>query len=67
MSEFIGTPEPWPAYTEPVEHEFIPQPTAWQSLPGVVRVAGWLWAISTITGAVVGVAALVAFVAGWLS
>lgn len=49
-----------------VEHEFIPG-TAWQSVPGAVRFAVWLWAVSSIVGFTVGVAALVAFAAGWLS
>jgi hypothetical protein len=37
------------------EHEFIPAPTAWQSLPGAVRLAVWLWAVSMIMGAVGGI------------
>lgn len=35
---------------EPTEHEIAAQPTAWQSFPGPVRFAGWLWAIATIVG-----------------
>lgn len=30
------------------------QPTAWQSLPAVVRFAVWVWAIATIAGVAVG-------------
>jgi ABC-type arginine/histidine transport system permease subunit len=43
-------------------HEFIP--TAWQSVPGAVRFAVWLWAISVIVGFVVAVVMAVAFLLG---
>jgi hypothetical protein len=39
-------------------------PTAWQSAPGAVRFAVWLWAISVIVGFVAGVVVLVAFLLG---
>lgn len=40
------------AYVEPTEHVFMPQPTAWQSIPGAVRFSVWLWAVLMILGAV---------------
>jgi ABC-type arginine/histidine transport system permease subunit len=43
-------------------HEFIP--TAWQSVPGAVRFAVWLWAIGVIVGFVVAVVMAVAFLLG---
>ena len=47
-----------------MEHEFIPQITAWQSVPGAVRFAVWLWAVTMIVGFVVGVVVGVAFALG---
>lgn len=41
--------------------ELIGQATGWQSIPGAVRFAVWLWAISTIIGCVVGVVVGFAF------
>lgn len=35
------------------------QPTAWKSVPGLVRFAVWLWAIGVVIGVILG---LVAFV-----
>lgn len=59
MNQFHEQPETF----QPV-HEFIPQPTAWQSVPGAVRFAVWLWAISVIVGFVVAVVMAVAFLLG---
>lgn len=57
MNQFHEQPETFlPA------HEFIP--TAWQSLPGAVRFAVWLWAISVIVGFVAGFVVLAAFLLG---
>lgn len=55
----VGNSELWG-----VEHEFVPQPTAWESIPGAVRFAVWVWAISVIIGVVVGVAVGAAFMYG---
>ena len=38
----------------PVEHVIEAQPTAWQSVPGFVRVAVWLWALVTVLGFAAG-------------
>lgn len=38
------------SFAQYAEHEIMAAPTAWQSLPGAVRFAIWLWTIATIAG-----------------
>lgn len=53
------------------ELEVIPAPTAWKSVPGAVRVAVWVWAISILLSlamaVVLGVLFLLGFYAAILS
>lgn len=49
-----------------MEHEYVPQPTAWQSVPGAIRFAVWLWAIAMIVGFAVAVTAGVASLVGMM-
>lgn len=44
--------------------QYVP-PTAWQSLPGPVRFAVWVWAVMVIAGAVGAALVLLAVVVGF--
>lgn len=39
------------------ELELMASPSGWESLPGFIRFAVWLWALATVIGGVVGVVA----------
>ena len=43
-------PDPFQPYTA----ELVAGPTGWQSVPGFVRVAVWLWALVTVLGFAIG-------------
>lgn len=35
------------------------QPTAWESVPGFIRFAVWLWALGVVIGVIFGILAVV--------
>jgi hypothetical protein len=37
--------------------ELIAWPTGWQSIPGLVRLVVWIWAVATVVSLVLGVVA----------
>jgi len=57
----IGNSGLWEGELREDEPDLLGPVTAWQSLPGAVRVAVWLWTVATIVGCVVGVVVGFAF------